>query len=226
MLWMNAFTCLVICIVYVFIEPPFGDTLSVGTAILYAMLYALERFVIEGVALLLMEKGMGLHSAKRCLLKAFVWAIFSFTLFFFFYMYPSVSFQLAVAWNVVVCIFYGVLWLAPSTKLFRRPAAINYAIFWLFAQLISLSSVLMYNYPSTAAVGNCTFAFGVVLLHSFCEPVVVYRTLLRDCRYVVLKLYHGIYILFLCKKSSIIQKSKLVEKLFTVHSIVCQTVNI
>ena len=167
-----------------------GATLSIRTAASYAVLYSLERFVIEGVALLLMEKGMGIHSAKGCLFKAFLWSLFSFSLFTASYMIPEYAFTLDLIWNSMVTIFYAVLWLAPSTKLFRRPAAINYAIFWCVAQLISVIAVVLYRIPYTAAVGNCTFAFGVVLLHSFCEPVVVYRTLLRDCRSVIHTVVH------------------------------------
>jgi hypothetical protein len=87
---------------------------------------------------------------------------------------------LVLVWTVAMLIFYGTIWLAPETTLFRRHALVGYSKFWTLFLVVNIvaSSLLVANHSSN--VGQCFYFFGPLLLYILCKPYVVYWALLSD----------------------------------------------
>eukprot|EP01038_Epipyxis_sp_PR26KG_P009397 gene9397-12656_t len=147
--------------------------------------FASQHFVLEGIAFALMQYGCGYHAIKIAAVWAFGWALVTFLVETMRYRdYNSMLFFSAeVAWNVLLLLFYGFLWLAPTKWLGRRTAVIIYARFWSLFRIIFLISDCLIAYSSSqevVAVGNCLFVAGVTALFAVCKPYVVYWVLMID----------------------------------------------
>ena len=184
-LWANVLMNVYISTVFLFVHVPINGHYSIASAVIFALMCLFQHFVSEGVAFLLMEKGMGWHSAMQCFKKAALWAIFTFFTRFTQYYSKDTTFGFAIylVWNVIVLLFYGCVWLAPEHRLFRRPAAYFYAKFWFFYRLVAIVAIILQYEPGTGALGNCMYAFGSVMVFAIFEPAVTYYTLLEDCNW-------------------------------------------
>jgi hypothetical protein len=131
-----------------------------------------------------MQKGVGIHAVVETLKKASAWGIF--TLFIQLVVYRTkkdVSFVITLLWQLIILLFYGMLWLAPQKHLFRRPAAFPYAKAWFFFRIISLSATILFYVSYTSDVGNCVYVFGSLFPFALLEPLLIYFTLLQDSRW-------------------------------------------
>ncbi|KAJ1412260.1 hypothetical protein B484DRAFT_455402, partial [Ochromonadaceae sp. CCMP2298] len=138
----------------------------------------------EGVALLLMQKGLGIHAAKQAAKYVCVWCLVTFCVMFVVYSNDSEpSFIASVCWQSALLAFYACLWLVPQKRFFRRPAAIFYGKAWtIFRSLSIFASVLFYT-DGTHEVGGCIYVFGTLFPFAIFEPVLLYYTLLADSRW-------------------------------------------
>lgn len=184
-LWANAFVNLYIGLIcFAFDFHPYGGEGSRGDRWTFATMWALQHLVVEGVAILLMQKGLGINAARKAFKRAFAWGLW--TLFVQISIYNTrheVAFALNLSWNAMLFAFYFCLWVTPQRRLYRRPAVIMYARFWcLFRAYCSLSSLLYYD-EVTAGLGNCFYVFGSLFGFAFLEPLVLYYTFLQDSRW-------------------------------------------
>jgi hypothetical protein len=137
--------------------------------------------VTEGVALLLMQKGLGVHAARQALKRALLWG--GVTLLSQSLVYTqdaNTSFAVSMVWQSSLLLFYSCLWFTPQKHLYRRPAAIFYAQTWVMYRVISMCASILYFIPATHSVGNCVFVFGSLFPFAVLEPVLMYYTLLQD----------------------------------------------
>ena len=187
MLWVNAWFNMYVAFCLIFISKPqqHDQNASILSIVAYSAMTSLQRFVVEGIALLLMEKGMGIYSAQQCFKKAGIWSAITFVVqFSAYYFKNSIGNPLYVTWAMCLIIFYASLIFTPNQHLFRRPAVHKYAMFWLGYEVMELVFVIMSSFSTYQAVGRCGNYFGTDIIFALFEPIVVYRTLLRDCRYI------------------------------------------
>lgn len=76
--------------------------------------------------------------------------------------------------------FYGTIWLAPETTLFRRHALVGYSRFWTLFLVMNLVASALLVADSGSNVGQCFYFFGPLLVYILCKPYVVYWALLND----------------------------------------------
>jgi hypothetical protein len=168
------------------------DTMKSKSYWPYSIMYALQHMVVEGVAFMLMRKGVGWKAAKDSFWLALLWGVI--TLFLKlgslttgwlpdFETYTLVSYVLNVFWELALLLFYLALWLLPKKLLFRRPAALWYAKFWTLFRVASITINALIYVSQTRWIGNCLSVYGLLLLFSCLEPTVVYFTLLQDSRW-------------------------------------------
>lgn len=186
-LWLNIFVNLYIGFVMFTLEySPFSDEVinTWGNIWAFTIQYALQHSIVEGVAFLLLEKGMGTYSARQATKKICIWfiiTVFSKNLAYASYSRnPFTSFLVNLLWNIVLFVFYLLLWLLPFKTLFRRPAAINYARFWCIFRVWNITCLILNMISTTESLSVCMEFFGSTWFPAIGEPIVLYFTLLRD----------------------------------------------
>lgn len=158
------------------------------TSIIFSSMWALEHMVVEGVAFMLMRKGLGWNAAQEVIIRVIPWGIIVFICKYVGYtiytLSPKLSLLTELLWQTILLKFYFCLWVLPWKKFFRRPAAIFYGQFWFFFRIISIISfILFYQDKVSFATGKCMYAFGNVCVYFLFEPFLVYYTLLQDSRW-------------------------------------------
>lgn len=150
---------------------------------MYSAIWGAQHFVIEGVALLLMQKGLGVYAARRSLRLAALWGLFTMWVQYISYRfaYAGVGF-IRAAWSFALLFFYLTLWKIPMRHLFRRPAAIPYAKVWFLFRLAETICDGMIRFKRSHAVGQCLYTFGPFLIFALFQPYITYKTLLDDSR--------------------------------------------
>ncbi len=152
-------------------------------AALYGITWGMYHFVFEGVALLMLNPGVGSVAARKSATLAGIWAIIT-TLVQALSRYNEghiANIVLSVTWAAVLAVFYGCLWLLPASRLFRRPCVRLYSRFWCLMRLfVSLSNVLRHF---DVSIGYCFYMLDVAIFQSPTVAFVVYKCLLRDCQY-------------------------------------------
>jgi serine/threonine protein kinase len=204
-LWANAAVNVYVgCIALVFTFNPFSSDNNEATYS-FATMYALQHLgtvlntrvlvgviltssssitVTEGVALLLMQKGLGVFAAKRAMVQASVWAVV--TVGFQILIFKNGvdrSFAASIAWQSLLAIFYGCLWLAPQRRLFRRPAVIYYARTWFLFRLLCMAASVLFYFRATHSAGSCLYVLGNLFPYAIFEPLLMYYTLLQDSKW-------------------------------------------
>lgn len=183
-LWLNAMVNVYVGIVALaFNFNPFQNT-DKAAIWAFAIMWALQHMVVEGVAVLLMQKGLGMNAAVRTFKIIFVWGLI--TLFVQWAVYNAQrvpAFVLNVLWNAVLVVFYLVLWLTPRKYLYRRPAAMLYAKFWTFFRSIALLATIFFFAKETQHFANCVYTFGSLFPFALFEPLIMYYVLLLDSRW-------------------------------------------
>lgn len=154
----------------------------------YCFMWAAQHAITEGVAFLLMQKGLGRHAAKQTLKLMTVWFIVTWVDKIIVYLLLSkdktgAALFFQSLWEMTLFIFYLLLWLTPEKKLFRRPAAINYAKFWTAFRVLSFICAVVYYVPASSDFGFCMIILGPVFGFAILEPLIVYYTLLVDSKW-------------------------------------------
>jgi hypothetical protein len=164
-----------------------GSNDSMGPIFAFSVMWGLQHCVTEGIAFLLMRKGLGWNTAAKAMRSVLIWGLVTFLCQLFVYMSlksePLWSLGVNLVWQAVLLFFYAALWLVPSKRLFRRPSVIIYARFWTLFRLLSIATTLLVYFPETTGPANCIYCYGLLLTFALFEPLVVYVTLLRDSKW-------------------------------------------
>jgi hypothetical protein len=158
------------------------NNLSISV-LMYPLAWALQHFVVEGVACMLLQKGCGVGAARAAFKWALSWALVTVLMQGGYSASEhTTAVALQAAWNALLLAFFLVLWLAPQDLLYRRPACVPYAKFWFFFRVVSLLCFLAAESktPGLEDVGSCGYVFLPLLGFSILQPLVCYRTLLED----------------------------------------------
>lgn len=154
------------------------------TSVLYATMWTLEHGILEGIAILLMRKGCGMQAVIKAGKITGLWMIETFVVFLIvFKVQGVVSETLQLLWDFQIFFFYLYLWLAPQNRLFRRPAVILYAKFWLYYRVANIIIILLFFSPATSSAGACGYIFISLGVFSVFQPIICYWTLLQDSRW-------------------------------------------
>lgn len=143
--------------------------------------WALQHGVIEGMAVLLQQKGCGWYASLNAMgiVAVYVFGIFWFFFFFFAGGNDTVISQLAL--DAVLLVFYGLLWLLPSHKLFRRPALLVYAKIWFVIRVPGIILHIGLLLPHTVSDWpDCGYYFFRVILFSLVQPLISYHVMYLD----------------------------------------------
>lgn len=156
------------------------DTL--GVAFLYGIMWALQHMAIEGVALLLMQKGLGVHAAKQTAKYTAAWGVFTFIVVFISSLNATqfVNTFFLWFWEIAMFLFYGLLWKCPLEYLYRRPAAVWYGKIWFIYRIFILTTLVLKAFTPTEAVSNCCNLFFRYFCFAFFQPFVTYQSFLLD----------------------------------------------
>jgi hypothetical protein len=151
---------------------------------LLSIMWGLQHSIIEGVAFLLMQKGLGYNAAATAAKYSIAWGLMGmyvqFTIFYHTGLYPLV---LYISWEIILLLFYTGLCVIPEKYLYRRPACYVYAQLWAGYRVLTVTTVILTYYNSTYAVGNCVFFALQYPMFAIAQPLITYRTLLRDSRW-------------------------------------------
>ncbi len=163
-----------------FIPLDIGEKHDYLAGFAFPLTWAVNHFCLEGIAVLLSQRGVGEEASKRP-----VWWGTGFAIWTALILWPVFTFNptavttgLSLAWEGTLMLFYGAIYLSPRTWFFRRPAAIHYGMFWFYIRVCNFSSRLLI-YKGVDA-GFCTydiinwFGFGIA------KNIVVYWVLLED----------------------------------------------
>ena len=185
MLWINAAVNIYIAVIVLCFDfSPYVISRDSAGIWSFSMMWTLQHMIVEGVAILLMQKGLGRNAAFRALRLVILWGIFSLMVHWAEYSGQGLTaFMLDVAWGVIILVFYGVLWLMPQKNLYRRPAAIFYAKFWFFYRIAVTIIGSMFFIEQTEPVAECFYIFGSLFSFAVLEPLVLYYTFLQDSRW-------------------------------------------
>ena len=190
----NACINMLVGVAYLFFSYAIDDQHSTASITIFSFVWGLQHFLLEGVAFLLMGKGLGLNSAKVALKYALIWGAITTGIQGLINADVNViSFAVTLAWETALLIFYLLLWVTPQKHLFRRPAVILYARFWTIFRLVSILARILVFIPATRPIGNCTYVFGSLIIFAAFEPLVLYYTLLQDSRYYLHSLFLSLY---------------------------------
>ena len=192
----NAVVNMLVGVAYLFFSYAIDDQHSNASIVIFSFIWGIQHFLLEGVAFLLMGKGLGLNSAKVALMYALVWGAITTVIQGLINSNANVlSFAITLAWETILFIFYLLLWVTPQKHLFRRPAVILYARFWTIFRLVSIIARILVFIPASLPVGNCMFVFASLVAFAAFEPLVLYYTLLQDSRYWRLHSYDDCVVL-------------------------------
>lgn len=198
-LWANAFVNLYTGIITLTLSISPYELTSLGNwgyIYGYCLMWALQHAVTEGVAFLLMQKGLGKHAGKQTLKWMLMWFLITLGIKLAVYKYADenvyVSFSFEAVWEIALFVFYATLWLTPEKQLFRRPAALKYAMFWTLFRVLTFICTIIYFIPATSSYGFCMIMLGPVFIFAVFEPLIVYYTLLQDSKWWTgTELYHS-----------------------------------
>ena len=140
--------------------------------------------MVEGVAFLLMQKGLGVFAARQSFKYACAWALVTLVAqYFTFRNNEDFSFLASMIWQTILLLFYGALWVLPQKNLFRRPAVIYYARNWCLFRLLCMFASVMFFFDDTHAAGSCIYVIGNLFPFAIFEPLLLYYTLLQDSKW-------------------------------------------
>ena len=92
------------------------------------------------------------------------------------------SVAVLMIWEMMLFYFYFCLWILPLRRLYRRPAAIQYAKFWCLYRAGEIISTVLKLIPVTHGFSNCLFVFCYLFPFAILQPWILYYTLLQDSK--------------------------------------------
>ena len=198
-LWFNSFVNMFIGVIFI---ADLWMYSPLTPALLFAFAFMLQHMLVEGIAIILMKKGLGWDGVRSIVPIISLWSLATGVTYFvtFFAKFSSTAIDpekqmqwltpyanaLNFLWDIALLIFYGVLWFTPQRNLFRRPAAINYAAFWFIFRVFSIICSSLISVHHSYTNGNtsyCALEVSPYFIIAAFEPLIVYYTLLQDSRW-------------------------------------------
>eukprot|EP01035_Chromulina_nebulosa_P034472 gene34472-46257_t len=183
-LWLNIFVDLYVFIVFLNFTFEINEADRIPDAIAFSLVWALTHLVTEGVAVLLMQKGVGFNAAEKTVRITSIWVIFTFCAYMLVYTQSlGASVAMLMIWEMMLFVFYLCLWILPLRRFYRRPAAIQYAKFWCLYRAGEIISTILKLIPVTHGFSNCLFVFCYLFPFAILQPWILYYTLLQDSKW-------------------------------------------
>lgn len=184
-LWAVVLTNVYVCIITLSLQYATETQDGLPTSSVWALstMKMVQHMVTEGVAILLMRKGLGYYAAVKTLYQAFSWGLFTLAIKTIVYYTMDTSKLLSrvinCLYNFSILFLYLALWIVPDHRLFRRPAAKDYAKFWVFFRVIASTAEILSYSTITYPAGLCINIFVVFLALGIFFPYYVYVCLLQ-----------------------------------------------
>lgn len=149
------------------------------------------HWLYEGLAFFLMRYGSGLRAMKLSLFYSSLWGSVSFVVFFIifsmlseqygFHHRTKAVYGLFISYDLLLFLFYLVLFITPNRFLYRRDALRFYAGFNVIYYLlfIVMGTLLFEKIVASTCVGSII----VFVFVGFLQPIVLFRTLQIDSQY-------------------------------------------
>jgi serine/threonine protein kinase len=150
------------------------------SALIFASVWSLQHAIIEGIAVLLQQKGCGQYATINAAKIDFAWTILTFGGYYLFFNGGPTSFAFQMFLDVILQIYYGALWFSPLKRLFRRPALILYAKYWFLFRGVGFALHIFLLFPLTMHASSCGYYFFRVILFSLFQPLLSYQVMLND----------------------------------------------
>jgi small-conductance mechanosensitive channel len=187
-MWASAFTSVSVALVILFVPVDLTKHSNSHARFLYPIVFSMQHMVLEGVVFLLMQKGCGKYAALKAGRMILYWGIITLIANIIGYS-PNLghlSLAAQLCWDSSLLVFFFLVWVLPQNNLFRRPAAIPYARFWFFFRVLEITLYCMSQSVDHQArlIGQCGYVFGPLFIFTIFQPIVMYKTLLEDSRYV------------------------------------------
>lgn len=182
-LWVSAFSNAYIGFLFLFVPVRITAQDKDASEYLYPIAWAIQHFVIEGIAFMFMQKGCGIGATRTSMKYATVWALITYFLMQLWYSTTHVvSITFYMIWSGIMLVFFGCVWLLPQERLYRRPVAVWYSKFWFLFRIVP---TITYCFSQSRIdvlenIGNCGYTFGPLLLFPLIQPYICYRALLED----------------------------------------------
>ena len=179
-MWFNAIVNLYIGFVFMFVEEPTSNN-SWLDCIIWSTIIGMQHMVTEGVAYMLLQKGMGRNTQIKVIRRATIWGLVCFCCGLLTYKFNTLFVDIfQIVWDSTILIFYATVAFCPEKHLYRRPAATYFSRWWLIWSIISFASTILLQIESSQNYVVCVRAFGPYLIYALCEPFLVYKTLVYD----------------------------------------------
>lgn len=193
-MWSSAVSDLLVGLTVLFISYDTYQTNSWPTSIAVSGMWAVQHWVIEGIACLLLQYGCGMQAVRKALVSSSVWALFTLLCYLFAARRGGdVSIVVTLLWNASLLVFYSTLWLAPDKFMFRRTALKRYSRFWSLFRLFSIIGLVLLEFNEAGLIGedtsDCFYMVCTILVYVICKPYVVYYALLMDSIW-----WQGVYV--------------------------------
>ena len=190
-MWISALSDAFRGLVIFFVKTSVNGPTSWEDSIIVAAAFGIQHFVIEGIAVILIQYGCGKRAIRTASIGGGIVGVFTFLAALFLYRdggNTPASAIIYVCWLFALVIFYAILWLCPQEKLYRRPAVIFYAKFWtlltglvLIADGVSLLGPPWL--PEAVTVSNCVYNVVALPILVVFKPFVMYTTLLMESKW-------------------------------------------
>lgn len=134
------------------------------------------HWTLQGLQFFLLQRGAGRTAIRRAHMGGLVVGISTFFPVYFFYCDGTRVLGIAtfLCWNLALIAIAGSVVFLPRRLLFRRPAAVQYAKFFLVVRVLDLVGTAIRHYID---LGFCLELFSQWVLFGVAEPFVVYRAL-------------------------------------------------
>lgn len=140
-LWWSIFSDLLVGFFSCFVNVNPIDRNQWGPTIAYSFAFAVQHFLTEGIALVMMQQGCGYQAAQRSALTASVWAVLTFCTQIARFRSADLEYVISInLWSISLVAFYSLLAFAPIRLIYRRSSVYRYASFWAFFRIISMVS--------------------------------------------------------------------------------------
>lgn len=171
-------------VLIVFVDIRMDGENSLENSLLAGFCFALQHFVIEGIAFLLFQDGLGVKAFSRAIKRSIGWALFTFVVQAAYHInvFGVFNKRLNILWTFLIMVFYFLLWVTPVKRVDRRPSLIFYSKFWFIFRFLAFVAfvLLAAGDGDSQTAGACLLLSVSAIGLGILKPIVLYYTLLLD----------------------------------------------
>lgn len=190
-MWISALSDAFLGLVIFFVKRSTDGSTSWSNSVVTASALGVQHFVIEGIAIILMQYGCGMRAIRMASIGGGLVGVYTFLTVLFYYHSGSTSDAAVVlyfCWLVSLLVFYACIWLIPRKRLYRRPAVIFYAKFWTLFQVLVILSEALVSFgpgliPDATTISTCVYYVVALPVFVVFKPFVMYSTLLMESKW-------------------------------------------